>query len=85
MEVKTRRRSASKSRKSRFLVSFEGFYANDPSFYDLTVEWNEEDPEELRDMLKEYIRGRYCNGRKDINIYVTILSVFKLKHKKVSR
>lgn len=81
MEVIVNNRSTSKSRKNRFLVSFEAFYAYDPSFFDLTVEWDEEDPEELRDMLREHIRTRYCNGRKDANISVTILSVFKLKPK----
>lgn len=81
MELKSNNCQDHKPPKGRFLVSFEAFYTFDRSFFDHTVEWDEQDPEELRDMLREHIRTKYCNGRKDVHIGVTILSIFKLKPK----
>lgn len=65
--------------QSRYLVCFKAGYAYSEHNFDAVVEWNGYDVEALRNNLREGIRKKYCNDKKDVSISITFVSVFELK------
>lgn len=65
--------------QSKYLVCFKAKYAYSESNFDAVVEWNGYDVEALRNSLREGIREKYCNDKKDVYVSITLVSVFELK------